>query len=603
MPKEPVILLTFANQRNAHLANLKKESSLIEQALAKIVDQGAVRLWRDESTQVDDLIKAFNRFDGEINIFHYGGHAQPSGLEFEDQEGLLEGVAQHLSQQKQLKLVFLNGCSTKPLVERILQLGAFAVIGTHRPINDEKATIFAGYFYDKLANLGNIKQAFEYASNCLRLIHKDLPSMVVRSVELSRGIQQRGEEPQFPWGLFYNSEYEEVLNWTLPAPSIRLSKSQIEDIHYEVNDFFYPVLEEMAAYVPKIKEEFEKIEDEREAFEMIIKNFPWNIGSQFGLLVTEKKLNENRIEQILSTYIACGQWLYFVPLSQLWQARMEEKIRQFKGRPHEAFTIRAENFLHYDYIGAFCQVLEELENHQVPLFVVELDPLAAAFKKGGELYEAHLVLESVRKHFNDNNLPKEGPVLDQMCLEAEFALAQLLSKLAFMVRYQMVTVREIVIFNPRHLETKYFHKIGRLNAHTDDRLFFFKQPKSFDEFLENDSVLLLKDADHIDQYLSLSPFFIDRNAYLDKNADLTALYTYGFAEPGRTPGSMTFKYLKSSRNLITAFENKLDQLSTAEEKGSRLKETLQKRRGSKPKKKPAFALLQEQFDQLLELLQ
>jgi hypothetical protein len=235
--------------------------------------------------------------------------------------------------------------------------------------------------------------------------------------------------------------------------------------------------------------------------------------------------------------------------------------------------------------------------------VIELQPLAKAFEKGGELYGSHLVLESVRKRFNNKNLPKERAALDQMCIEAEFALAQLLSKLAFMVRYQMVTVREIVIFNPRHLDTKYFHKIGRLNAHTDDRLFFFKQPKSYDEFLENDSVLLLKDADHIDQYLSLSPFFIDRNAYLDKNADLTDLYTYGYAVRGPEPGTMSFSYLKSSRNLITAFENKLDQLSTAEKKDNRLREKLLRKRGRKSRKQPAFALLQEQFDQLLELLQ
>lgn len=603
MPKDPVILLTFANQQNAHLANLKKESSLIEQALAKIVDQGAVRLWRDESTQVKDLIGAFNRFDGDITIFHYGGHAQASGLEFEDQEGLLEGVAQHLSQQKQLKLVFLNGCSTKALVERILQLGASAVIGTYSPVEDEKATVFAGYFYDKLANLGNIKQAFEYASNCLKLIYKDLPPIEVHPVQLSRGIQSREETQIFPWGLFYNEEQAKVLEWTLPSPRIKLSRSQFAGIQYEVNDFFSPILEEMAAYVPKIRAEFDEIEDERQTFEMIIKNFPWNIGSQFGLLVTEKELNEKRIEQILSTYMACGQWLYFVPLSQLWQARMEEKIQEFKGRPHQAFTIWAENFLQYDYIKAFCQVLAELENHQVPVFVIELQPMANAFEKDGELYESYLTLESLRKHFFNKTLPKEGPALDKMCMEAEFALAQLLCKLAFMVRYQMVTVREIVIFNPRHLDTKFFHKIGRLNAHTDDRLFFFKQPKSYDEFLENDSVLLLKDADHIDQYLSLSPFFIDRNAYLDKNADLTDLYTYGYAVPGKRSNTLTFKYLKSSRNLITAFEHQRDHLSTAEESEHHLREQLRKKRGLKPRKKPAFALLQEQFDQLLELLQ
>lgn len=603
MPREPVILLTFANQQDAYLANLKRESTQIEQALAKIVDQGAVRLWRKESTDTADLIGAFNRFDGKVAIFHYGGHAHGKGLELEDALGLSEGLAQHLSRQQSLKLVFLNGCSTKKLVERLLQLGVAAVIGTQSAIDDQKATAFAGFFYDKLANKGTVRQAFEYARNSLLLLYEEQVPMKIQSVAVGRGIKIGESYDIFPWGLYFNEQQADVLNWTLPAPEIRLSRELIRESTYEVNDFLYPVLEEMAAYVPKIREELQEIEDEREYFEMIIKNFPWNIGSQFGLLVGERELDAPRLEQIVSTYMACGQWLYFVPLSQLWQERLEEKIHEFKGRPSEAFTIKADNFLQYDFLRSFRQVMGELEESKIPLFVNELKPLADALEKNGELYDSYLLLESIRSRMLKEELPGPGPEFRQICIDAEFALAQLLCKLAFVVKYQMVTVREIILFNPRHRETRYFHKIGRLNAHTDDRLFFFKNPKSYEEFLENDSVLLLKDTEHIDQYLSLSPFFIDRNAYLDKNSDLTDLYTYGFARPGNTAGKMTFHYLKSSRNLISASYNKLDQTSTSEEEQSRFDRRSPVKRFKSNSKKQPYLLLQEQFNKLLELLQ
>jgi hypothetical protein len=603
-----VILLLFANDHNAYLETLKQESARINNALSELEDRSAIRIFREESADTDDIINALNRFDGAIAGFHFGGHAHGKGLFMEDAEGHAEGLAQLLGRQHQIRFVFLNGCSTEAQVQRLLQLGVPAVIATTTAIDDTKATEFAGYFYDKLANQGTIRQAFDFASDSISLKYKEFSRPTIQPVPVSRGLgalDEQVEESQ-KWKLFFDDTRPEALNWAIPRPSPVLGNRAENMPDYEVNMYLYPILEEMAHYDSNIEEELNRMEDDREYFEMIIKNFPWNIGSQFSLLVGEKKAGRNRLEQIISTYIACGQWLYFVPLSQLWKERLEERINQFQGHPAQVFTLTEETFPTYDYIQAFQRIMSELKDSGCQPFVGELNDLAIFLGKEGKLYENYLFLQSVREQLAQSKPEEIDQFAAGLCPDAEFALAQLLSQLAFLVKYQMVTVRDILVFNPRHLNVRYNHKIGRLNAHADERLFFFRKPKQYDTVLESDSVLLLKDPEDIHNFISLSPFFIDRNAFRDKTAELTDLYTYAYSKIDTRIGSPTFYYLKSSRNLLTAFHNKLDQLRTDEELVSDVRlrgaQGLKNRPRREEENIRPYAMLHDQFIQLLELL-
>lgn len=608
MPEPIVILLTFANSRDAYLEALKQESARINQALSPLEDRGAIRLYREESADTEDIMRAFNRFDGLVAGFHYGGHAHGRGLGLEDAEGQAEGLAQLLGRQKRLQFVFLNGCSTGPQVKRLLQLGIPVVIATSSLIDDSKASEFAGYFYEKLANRGTLRQAFDYASDSLQLKYKAFarPGVQVVAVTRNLGFLEEQGETELEWKLYYNEARPEVLDWPLPLPPPPVMQRPEPEVAYEVNEYLYPVLEEMARHDANIEDGLERMEDEREYFEMIIKNFPWNIGSQFGLLVGEKKVGRCRLEQVVSTYIACGQWLYFVPLSQLWKERYEQHIRQLRGNPEQVFTLTEQNFPTYDYLKAFQRILGELRESGIEPFVEELRGLGDMLEKGGELYDACLFLESLREQLVHGQASIKGQEAVRLCADAEYALAELLCRLAFLVKYQMVTVRDIIVFNPRHLNTRYFHKIGKLNAHTDDLLYFFRKPKQYDTILESDSVLLLKNPENIHDYLSLTPFFIDRNAFRDKSAELTDLYTYAYSKMDGQTGNRSFHYLKSSRNMLAAYQNKLDQLCTDEEVVSDVRRRGARGLKNRPRREEGnnrpYALLHDQFIQLLELL-
>jgi phosphoribosylformimino-5-aminoimidazole carboxamide ribonucleotide (ProFAR) isomerase len=98
-------------------------------------------------------------------FFHYGGHAGGQQLDLEGGAGQALGLAHLLGRQatQQLQIVFLNGCSTKEQVDRLLKLGVKVIIATSVAIKDKKAVEFAYRFYRKLANNGSIRQAFDNA--------------------------------------------------------------------------------------------------------------------------------------------------------------------------------------------------------------------------------------------------------------------------------------------------------------------------------------------------------------------------------------------------------------------------------------------------------
>src|SRR5205823_4133848 len=94
-----------------------------------------------------------------IALFHFGGHADSGRLMLDSALGRAPahgpGLATLLGQQLGLQLAFLNGCSTKPQVQRLLDAGVPAVIATARPINDRTARELAVAFYTALTKGGD----------------------------------------------------------------------------------------------------------------------------------------------------------------------------------------------------------------------------------------------------------------------------------------------------------------------------------------------------------------------------------------------------------------------------------------------------------------
>jgi len=224
------ILLAFANDwvdDRRHLRGLLDESKAIDRALAPLVETGALTMPSPiHNATVDEVVGAFRKraYRDRIRIFHFGGHASGSMLLFEDQAGLPSGahagsLAGYLGKQRELVLVFLNGCCTEPQVRRLRDAGIHAVVATTSAIQDAVAAEFAAAFYAELATR-SLREAYETAVQAVRLRSGGDPRSVMRDVRDVGGVDD-SEPPLWPWVFDCAPEYD---GWTLASELARQSR-------------------------------------------------------------------------------------------------------------------------------------------------------------------------------------------------------------------------------------------------------------------------------------------------------------------------------------------------------------------------------------------
>jgi tetratricopeptide (TPR) repeat protein len=205
----PVILLAFANDADDPLRELAVEQDEISQALFQAQRDGKCQVVSLAAATPQKIIEAFQSYHNRICVFHYGGHANSQALflrkDFPAQDKPQAALlAEFLSTQKGLELVFINGCLSIGQAEAYCQAGAKAVLATDQAIGDEAARAFASLFYRSLANGATISSAFLEAEAGYRLKHGDIP----------RGIELDGKAgyAAVPWQLFPDKAHQ----WKLP---------------------------------------------------------------------------------------------------------------------------------------------------------------------------------------------------------------------------------------------------------------------------------------------------------------------------------------------------------------------------------------------------
>ena len=223
---KPVIFLAFANEQSSgDLRALAEELRRVRAALKAGADAGLWDVVERTDTSLDDLLSVFRdpRYKNRIAIFHYGGHAGSNILQLEGRRGGAEqahagGLASFLGLQRGLKVVFLNGCSTRAQAEGLLAAGVPAVITTACAIEDTTATEFATGFYTELAGGESVSRAFAKAAEALRTGSGD-PRTTYRSafVEESGDAQDRNV---WPWDLRYADAAHRIGEWQLTTGGV-----------------------------------------------------------------------------------------------------------------------------------------------------------------------------------------------------------------------------------------------------------------------------------------------------------------------------------------------------------------------------------------------
>ncbi|MCC6454684.1 MAG: CHAT domain-containing protein [Caldilineaceae bacterium] len=217
----PVLFLAFANNQDdpmGYLHSLPEEVRQLRAALEPAQASGLCEVVVQENATVDEVLQVFYdpKYRHRIALFHYGGHANAYQLLLETADGKpaaahAVGIAEFFGQQRGLEVIFLNGCSTEPQVQDLLDEGISVVIATSQAIDDKVASEFSTCFYQSIATGSAISTAFAEA---------------VGAVKIPRGNETRnfyyvGTQPEvadrWPWTLHLRPGAEEMAQWNLPA--------------------------------------------------------------------------------------------------------------------------------------------------------------------------------------------------------------------------------------------------------------------------------------------------------------------------------------------------------------------------------------------------
>lgn len=214
--KKPVFLLAIADYRTSdlHLRELGNELDGIKNALRPAEEAGLCQVVDFADADVDKILDAFRRADGAVVGFHFAGHADGFRLLLEKSAHGPE-LAAFLGKQKNLRFVFLNGCSTRGQVEELHNKGVPGVIATSRAIDDRVASEMAIHFYQRLAEGEGLEPAF-YDYETRRRID-GTPKAELYRAELRGSIELGSDEGRFPWGFYVKPGAESVRGWNLPT--------------------------------------------------------------------------------------------------------------------------------------------------------------------------------------------------------------------------------------------------------------------------------------------------------------------------------------------------------------------------------------------------
>ena len=249
-------------------------------------------------------------------------------------------------------------------------------------------------------------------------------------------------------------------------------------------------------------DEDEELPDYRILADLIIKNFPWPIGVELRRLFSGsmRQLDRMRLDQIFKTIERSMQFLSFVMLSQMAKSKEEGKLiipgsftKEFKNR----FLILS--------LGNFSWIIRSVGNlyrdQKIEWFMPEMSDCF-----DNKFYGALDFWVPERNEIGHYQINLTQEEVEKRCVEYEEKLTFILQRISFLIKYKLVSVKEIKVLKSKNRDAAFNHVFNLLNSSDSD----FKA-NEFQEstFTESNSVLLMKNIKSIDEYLNLSPLIID----------------------------------------------------------------------------------------------
>lgn len=589
---KPLFLFAFANDKKATLS-LGKEEAAAQEALTAPHISSRVEYKNLGQASLDKIYRNFSQNLGRIAVFHYGGHSDDQFLSLTDTNARASSLGTLMGMEENLQLVFLNGCNNNGQVEELRKKNVkAAIIATFVKIDDDRALAFCKKFYETLAGGAEemtIKKAFNVAKSYLQ-------NDSIKPSKTHRGIGQPKEprSSEFEWALHLPDE--QIEDWSIPGPP-----QQPEDAEY----FEEVVLSTTknnknllglafgiggAKGILQFKPEFSQAADNfkkkpgsDDNFFALRDNlfdaFPSVLSRQLEDLFTPPGIEKGRIRlrELNEAYLTLGRLLCGISLSSLWEAAFDPvTLTSRKG-----FVIREEyqsdiqDFLYpsspaaaesYDYfwlITAVNRIFNDHENKTFKPYAPELGHLFESLGQEAPYYKAYRFMEQELRHrLLANNIGK-GEV-ENLCKKAESYLGLLLQKCAFISRYELITVKDVTVYQPRQKpEPIFYHNQFTLKGLESSKKINSYTQLDREKAINNNSIYLAREFKKELQPLNLSPFLIDENAFKEKS-DIKLPKVHFFN--GKTEGDqLNYIHAEDPRNTLVIRKETSDIHSWSEE--------------------------------------
>ncbi|MBK7871614.1 MAG: hypothetical protein IPJ74_13545 [Saprospiraceae bacterium] len=233
----------------------------------------------------------------------------------------------------------------------------------------------------------------------------------------------------------------------------------------------------------------------------------------------------DRLEQLTATYITIIELISFVMFSQLWDALQDNKDLNIEEDQRKLlsyfFQLRYDERLTYNFFPLIKTIRDIFDQNKIPYFIQELSEVSKVFNEQSDFYNACFFMETLKRRFAQR-VQIEQQEAAQLCVVAEEKLALILKQASFMALYKMSSIKDIDVLKYRHSnKITYRHQVVELVQ----RLGGLGDKEKKKEYLLDRSSVVMYRQDRENEFLNLSPFVIDENAFV-KSATVSNLFFF-----------------------------------------------------------------------------
>ena len=581
--KKDIIFLAYANSEGESLKHLETEYKNTLEVFE--TESESIEVQAKFGIKVKDIIDFILAYKNQIIAFQFSGHANKDTIILEDDEANSYGVIKFLAQCPKLQLIILNGCSTKEQAEMILkveQLPAI-VISTSAPVSDLSASRYAATFWDVLyAKKDSYLKSHNAGLAAAEILKGEQKIIPTRNA----GFSDSKNEGSVLWDISTRGiiDLDDKLPITFPE-----YEEPNKILREQLLNAFSIYDEEVAAV--KIKYDDEK-EDKRgnlihDINTVILQALPLSISEQIRKLFAKRSKNisdqdhvfydeydEFRLTQIIKAYNTLIETITFIHLSQFWEINYEAKqknivlnglVKDYSQVNNnkkveiielvtQYFKLTKEEKIKYSELN-LCHSLNEffVQNGNVN-FLEEWNANEASLKENKFLNEGIAFMLAILQNLEGYDLPKyDLPKIVTSCIEGERYLATVYSKLAFIVKYKMISIQGTDVRKYRNEPEKdeyfnnYINLVSKFKSNKKGYSLELKENEKGEKPRFNHSVFIENTKREL---LNLTPFIIDENSF-NKKPILPRICHFSLVKPIHPKGEKySFSHVYESKKKV-----------------------------------------------------